>query len=525
MRLNTIHSRLTLAFTAVLALMILVLCLGLWGQHRMGTMVRHLSNVLAKTERDALRWKEILSSQGINTSLLIATGDPEKQKPLRAQISAQLKTIDELVQTYGAGTPGSDAEKALLQQVTTAYAGYKTAVGDVLSAVDSGSSDFSRSEFNDKYVPQLLAYQKALSAWAEHQQASMDAGVQTVQNEQEQARMLMVGVGLLACSLGALLSWAISRSISGAASEAVRLAHAIAQGQLYVQSQGVTSFGEMQQLLDALRDMQDNLVRVVSTVRSGSEGVATASAEIAKGNSDLSVRTEQQAGSLQRTAAAMDELSSSVRENAGHALQANELAVNASGTARQSGQVVHELVRTMQQIDQASKKIADIIQVIDGIAFQTNILALNAAVEAARAGEQGRGFAVVAAEVRSLAGNSAQAAKQIKELIEASVHRVNQGNLLVEQVQQSMAGVVQSIESVTEVMSLISRASQEQSSGVSQLGHAVAAIDQVTQQNAALVEQMAAAAEGLNNMAAQQVGAVAVFDLGARSSVRQLALS
>jgi methyl-accepting chemotaxis protein len=525
MRLNTIHSRLTLAFTAVLALMILVLCLGLLGQHRMGTMVDHLSNALAKTERDALRWKEILSNQGINTSLLIATGDPEKQKPLRAQINAQLQTIDDLVKTYTSNAPGSETDAALLRQVTTAYTGYKAAVADVLGAVDSGSSDFSRAEFNDKYVPQLLGYQKALSAWAEHQQASMDAGVQTVKNEQAQARVLMISVGILACTLGALLSWAISRSISGAATEAVRLAHAIAQGQLDIQTGNVTSFGEMQQLLDALKDMQDNLIRVVSTVRSGSEGVATASAEIAKGNSDLSIRTEQQASSLQQTSAAVDELSSSVRDNANHALRANELAANASGTAKQSGQVVTNLVQTMQQIDQASKKIADIIQVIDGIAFQTNILALNAAVEAARAGEQGRGFAVVAAEVRSLAGHSAQAAKQIKELIDTSVQRVNQGNQLVEQVQHSMTGVVQSIERVTEVMALISQAGQEQSHGVSQLGQAVTTIDQATQQNAALVEQMAAAAAGLNNMAAQQVEAVAVFDLGTGTVARRLAIA
>jgi len=525
MHLNSIHRRLTLAFTTVLALMILVLGLGLLEQHRMEKMVDHLNNTIAKAERDALLWKELLSAQGIDTSLLISTGDPAKQKPLRQQISAQLETIDQLARSYEPQASGGDADAALLREVIQAYGGYKKALNDVLSAVESGSSDFSRVEFNDKYVPQLLIYKKALGAWAQAQQAAMNAGVDSIKNEQAHARGLMIGFGLLTCALGAGLSWAISRSISGAAKEAVRLAHAIAEGKLDVHTEGVKSFGEMQQLLDALEDMQGHLVRVVSAVRTGSEGVATASAEIARGNSDLSERTERQANSLQETNAAMHALGDSVRHNADHAVQANGLASMASDTAKHSGETVHALVQTMQQIDQASKKIADIIQVIDGIAFQTNILALNAAVEAARAGEQGRGFAVVASEVRSLAGHSAQAAKEIKELIGTSVQRVNQGNQLVEQVQHAMADVQHAIERVAGVMGLISQAGQDQSQGVHQLGQSVSTIDQAIQQNAALVEQIAAAATGLNQMAEQQVDAVAVFNLGAHTHARTLALT
>jgi methyl-accepting chemotaxis protein len=259
--------------------------------------------------------------------------------------------------------------------------------------------------------------------------------------------------------------------------------------------------------------MQTSLSVVVTNVRRGSDGVATASAEIAHGNHDLSGRTESQASSLEQTAASMEELGATVKQNADSALQANQLAQKASEIAVRGGEVVAQVVDTMKDINTSSRKIFDIISVIDGIAFQTNILALNAAVEAARAGEQGRGFAVVASEVRSLAGRSAEAAKEIKGLISASVARVEQGNVLVDQAGVTMAEVVSSIRRVTDIMGEISAASSQQASGVAQVGEAVTQMDQVTQQNAALVEEMAAAASSLKSQAQELVLTVSVFQL------------
>ena len=298
------------------------------------------------------------------------------------------------------------------------------------------------------------------------------------------------------------------------------MARAISEGNLTVH---IPAGGrdEMGQLLQALLQMRDNLARVVSGVRGYAEGVSTASAEIAQGNHDLSSRTESQASALEETAASMEELGSTVRQNADNARQANQMAMNASTVAVQGGEVVSQVVETMKGISTASNKIADIIGVIDGIAFQTNILALNAAVEAARAGEQGRGFAVVASEVRSLAGRSAEAAKEIKSLISASVERVEQGNIQAEKAGETMTEVVNAIRRVTDIMGEISAASSEQSAGVSQVGEAVTQMDQATQQNAALVEQMAAAAGSLSGQARELVRAVAVFKLSSDASTQR----
>jgi methyl-accepting chemotaxis protein len=325
---------------------------------------------------------------------------------------------------------------------------------------------------------------------------------------------LLVALGLLGgLGLALALTVAFARSITVPMSEAVGVARAVAQGDLTVDVQ-VRGSNELGQLMQALRDMRDHLSQVVQQVRDGSEGVATASAEIASGNHDLSARTESQASALEQTAASMEQLSATVHQNADNAQQANQLALNASTVAVKGGAVVAQVVDTMRGINEASTRISDIISVIDGIAFQTNILALNAAVEAARAGEQGRGFAVVASEVRSLAGRSAEAAKEIKTLINTSVERVTHGTNLVDQAGITMAEVVDSIKRVTDIMAEISAASAEQSQGVSQVGEAVTQMDQVTQQNAALVEQMAAAATSLKSQAQELVHTVAVFSLG-----------
>ncbi|MNQ22353.1 Methyl-accepting chemotaxis protein II [compost metagenome] len=290
------------------------------------------------------------------------------------------------------------------------------------------------------------------------------------------------------------------------------MARTIADGDLSVQVRA-TSNDEVGQLMQAMADMSASLVRIVAEVRSGTDSISTASGEIASGNLDLSARTEQQAGSLEETASAMEELTATVRQNADNARQAQQMAISASDKAQRGGQVMGDVIRTMEAIDSASNKIADIIGVIDGIAFQTNILALNAAVEAARAGEQGRGFAVVATEVRNLAHRSAAAAKEIKVLISDSVEQVGQGGKLVQQAGAAMTEVVDTVRSVTDIVSEISAASVEQSTGIEEINRAITQMDEVTQQNAALVEEAAAASQSLQEQAARLAGVVGAFKL------------
>ena len=337
------------------------------------------------------------------------------------------------------------------------------------------------------------------------------------------AQLQIIVLVIVALGATVALSLFIIRSITTPLNYAVEAVRHIAQGDLSRPIE-VRNHDELGTLLSTMSEMQTSLISVVSSVRTGSESVATASAEIAQGNQDLSSRTENQASALEQTASSMEHLGSTVRQNADNARQANQLAQQASSVAAEGGDVVGQVVETMKEINTSSQKIADIISVIDGIAFQTNILALNAAVEAARAGEQGRGFAVVASEVRALAGRSAAAAKEIKTLIDASVDRVGQGTLLVDKAGQTMSKVVSSIQQVTDIMGEISAASTEQSAGVIEIGQAVTQMDQATQQNAALVEEMAAAASSLKVQAQELVQTVSVFQLGGngqRSKVQQ----
>ncbi len=330
-----------------------------------------------------------------------------------------------------------------------------------------------------------------------------------------QARFWTVVVLLAAVAIGAMFAILITRELlnvmGGEPADATALTEDLASGKLYVDI--ALRPGDRDSVLAGIVNIRDSLSRIVREVRSRADGIATSSTEIAQGNHDLSSRTEQQANALQSTANSMTQLNSTVRQNADGARQANQLAHNASEVAAQGGEVVAKVVNTMKGINDSSRKIADIISVIDGIAFQTNILALNAAVEAARAGEQGRGFAVVASEVRSLAGRSAEAAKEIKSLISASVERVEQGTALVDQAGTTMNDVVTAIRRVTDLMSDISAASEEQSQEVGRVGVAITQMDEVTQQNAALVEEMAAAASSLSTQATELVDAVAVFEL------------
>jgi len=326
------------------------------------------------------------------------------------------------------------------------------------------------------------------------------------------ARMWIFGLLVGAIALGLTLAFWIARTISGPLNDAVRIAQTVASGDLTGHIE-VKSKDETGQLTQALKDMNQSLVDIVGQVSTGTSAIASASGQIVAGNLDLSARTEQQASSLEETASSMEELTSTVRQNADNARQANQLAVSASEVAERGGAVVAQVVDTMDSIDQSSKKIVDIISVIDGIAFQTNILALNAAVEAARAGEQGRGFAVVATEVRNLAQRSASAAKEIKSLIGDSVEKVEFGGKLVEQAGKTMDEIVASVKRVTDIMNEITSASQEQTAGIEQINQAVTEMDTVTQQNAALVEEVAAAAESMQGQANQLAQVVGVFKL------------
>ena len=366
------------------------------------------------------------------------------------------------------------------------------------------------------------ALQAAEKAYEEHRKAIdsvvLRANALVEQDQSDAANRVRIAGGLLAAILVASIAASLGvavliiGSIVRPLRQAVRAAQTFASGDL---SATIVAKGEHEfaQLLQAMRDMQSNLVELVEKVRSGSVSVELASGEISQGNTDLSIRTENQASALQTTAASMEQLSAQVRLNADNAREANQLAINASSVAVQGGGVVTQVVETMKGINQQSQKIAEIIGVIDGIAFQTNILALNAAVEAARAGDQGRGFAVVASEVRALAGRSAEAAKEIKTLINASVDRVQRGATLVDQAGETMQEIVQSIKRVSDIVGEISLATSEQSIGVNQVGEAVTEMDQTTQQNAALVEEMAAAAISLKRQANELVASVSVFTL------------
>jgi len=364
------------------------------------------------------------------------------------------------------------------------------------------------------------AYLNALTELVKYQNAAIEDASVVAEQSYSSSRNTMILLTLLAAGLAAWVLLWITRSITRPLNRAVGMAQAVAGGDLTMCIE-CDSTDETGQLLRALIDMNDSLARTVGQVRSGTDTIATASNQIASGNLDLSSRTEQQASSLEETASSMEELTSTVTQNAENARQATKLVVSASEYATKGGKVVGQVVTTMGAIKESSSKIVDIISVIDGIAFQTNILALNAAVEAARAGEQGRGFAVVASEVRNLAQRSASAAKEIKELIGRSVETVDAGAMLVDEAGATMEGIVKAVKQVADIMTAISAASSEQSTGIEQVNQAIVSIDDVTQQNAALVEEAAAAAQSMRDQADLLAQAVSVFKLAATPPPRK----
>ena len=444
--------------------------------------------------------------------VILVSSSPEQRARLAKEIADRDQRISQGLQGIERAPGVSAEDAALIAEVRKRHASYIAGVQRIVGMVQAGKQAEASYAADEEMIPMLAPFLSALAKLDANQVAKVQG--REAENGQliASTRILSAGAGLFAALLAVIAGLWLVRGVTRPLGNAVAFANAVAQGDL---TQRVDADGkdEISILLRALSAMQTSLSEVVTRVRQGSEGVATASAEIAQGNQDLSSRTESQASALEQTAASMEQLSATVKQNADSARQANQLAMSASTVAIKGGEVVSQVVDTMKGINESSKRISDIISVIDGIAFQTNILALNAAVEAARAGEHGRGFAVVATEVRSLAGRSADAAKEIKSLINASVERVEQGSALVNQAGTTMTEVVSSIRRVTDIMGEISAASNEQSLGVSQVGEAVTQMDQVTQQNAALVEQMAAAATSLNSQAGDLVHAVSIFKL------------
>ena len=520
-----IGKRLGFGFSLVLLMLIALTVLGISRVSNINRSLSTIGEVNSVKQRYAINFRGSVHDRAI--SVRDVTLEPSKDA-----IQTQLTLIKKLADDYAKSAGPLDEMFAKGQDVTederSALAKIKEIEAKTLPLTEK-VIELRLADKGEEAIKLLLAeVRPAYVQWlgSINRLIDLEEGKNKIESANarsvaEQFQYLMLVTCFAAIVLGGLIAWFITRGLvsqlGGEPSTAAELARSVAQGDLSVHID--VKPGDSTSLMVQLQTMQTSLSNLVAKVRQSAEDISTASAEIATGNQDLSARTEGQASALQTTASSMEQLSATVKQNADNARQANQLAANASSVAIQGGEVVGQVVETMKGINESSRKISDIISVIDGIAFQTNILALNAAVEAARAGEQGRGFAVVATEVRSLAGRSAEAAKEIKSLISASVERVGQGTTLVDKAGETMTEVVRSIKRVTDIMGEISAASSEQAAGVAQVGNAVTQMDQVTQQNAALVEQMAAAAGSLKSQAGALVETVAVFKLDARNEV------
>jgi methyl-accepting chemotaxis protein len=504
-----ISKRLNLGFAIILFSAIAVIALSIWRLHAVAETTQAMMEKPLAKERLVSDWYRTIHTSVRRTTAIAKSSDPSLSAFFAEDTATKLsneqqKTLEGLL--------SSDKEKALFAQLGTVRKSYIVARDAISKAKADGNVDEAARILAKDFPAAAKGYLDALQQLLDLQRSSIDDIAASIHTQYSQSRNLLVAFGVLLFVAGWMFAWRLALSIIRPLKQALGIAETVASGDLSSHID-TSRKDETGQLLRALKTMNDNLQRIVGQVRSGTDTIATASSEIASGNMDLSTRTEQQAGSLEETASAMEELTSTVKQNADNARQANQLAVSASEVAVQGGSVVGQVVDTMGAINESSKKIVDIISVIDGIAFQTNILALNAAVEAARAGEQGRGFAVVASEVRSLAQRSASAAKEIKELIGDSVDKVDSGSKLVEQAGATMAEVVASVRRVTDIVGEISSASQEQSEGIEQVNRAIAQMDETTQQNAALVEQAAAAAQSLQDQAATLTQVVGIFTL------------
>ncbi|EJL93458.1 methyl-accepting chemotaxis protein [Herbaspirillum sp. CF444] len=510
-----IAKKLLLSFSCVL---LLTAILGIFS-------IVQLQKVNDASTEMATNWLPSIKTLGDIKLLLARLRSNESQMALYDEDQAAIDTLgkrtEEVVKDLNAALKlyetqiSEPEERALYPEVQKRMAVLLAEHGKIVNLIYAKKVDDAKKIFlgasNNVYFELLRDFDKLTKVNADGSDTSLRDANATFLN----ARIWIVGILIGALAAGFMLAVFVARAIATPLTVAVGVAKQVAAGDLTAQIRP-GSRDETGELMRSLKEMNDSLLNIVSQVRTGTETISTASGEIASGNLDLSSRTEQQAGSLEETASAMEELTSTVKQNADNARQANQLAVSASEVAIAGGIVVGKVVDTMGSINGSSRQIADIISVIDGIAFQTNILALNAAVEAARAGEQGRGFAVVASEVRNLAQRSAAAAKEIKALIDSSVAQVDLGSKLVEEAGNTMSDVVNSVKRVTDIVGEISSASQEQSDGIEQINKAITQMDEVTQQNAALVEEAAAAAQSLQHQAGRLTEVVSVFKLDSR---------
>jgi len=515
-----IGRRLGLGFAVILAAASVVVALSIWRLQGIAAATDEMMQEPLTKERLVSDWYRTIHTSVRRTTAIAKSADPSLASFFAADAaeasrmsSEQQKAIEALIES-----PEEKAVFAKLGEVRKDYIKHRDAIS---KAKADGNAEEAAKILAGPFDVAAKGYLDLLQQLLNLQRANIDQVAKDIQQVYHESRNLMIGLAILQVVLGWLFARSLALGITRPLEKAVNVAEAVAAGDLTtrVDDELVTRKDETGKLMHALHAMTGNLARIVGQVRSGTDAIGTASREIATGNLDLSARTERQAGALEETASAMEELTSTVAQNADNARQANQLAASASSVAQQGGEVVSQVISTMGSINESSRKIVDIISVIDGIAFQTNILALNAAVEAARAGEQGRGFAVVASEVRSLAQRSASAAKEIKTLIDDSVAKVGSGSELVERAGTTMDEVVASVRQVADIVSEITAASSEQSDGISQVNLAITDMDQTTQQNAALVEQAAAAAEAMQEQAARLSEVVSQFKVLAQDQV------
>jgi methyl-accepting chemotaxis protein len=518
MRNLKIGTRLGIGFALVLIMMALMIAIGIWRLQAVASTTHDMMQQPLAKERLTSDWYRVVHT-GVRRTMAIAKSSDPSLGPFFAEDgAASVKTAADM-QKKIEPLLASEKEKAIFKDALEKRTLFASSRDTIVKLKAEGQLEEANRVLEQTFIPTSKVYLDLVQDLLDVQRESIDATARDVDAIYASSRNLLIALGGLALLFGATCAWWLTIGITRPLNEAVRIARTVAAGDLTSRID-TRSKDETGQLLQALKDMNESLARMVSEVRNGTDTIATASGEISSGNLDLSSRTEQQASSLEETASSMEELTSTVKQNADNARQANQLAVTASDVAVRGGGVVSQVVKTMGSINASSKKIVDIISVIDGIAFQTNILALNAAVEAARAGEQGRGFAVVASEVRNLAQRSAAAAKEIKGLIDDSVEKVDAGSKLVGEAGSTMKEIVDSVKRVTDIMAEITAASQEQSAGIEQVNQAIGQMDQVTQQNAALVEQASAAAEAMQEQAARLAQVVGAFRLDSAFAVK-----
>ena len=517
-----IGTRLAIGFGSILLILLaMVVLTNVLNMGNKGALMGGLATANAKNVH-AASMKSAMLETGIamrNIGLQSDVGLMQKEQDKVKAHSKRYEDARARLQASGL----DESEKKLIADIAAVDkeldVAFKEAIGQVLAFNSEQAAKIIAGRIDPLNGQTLVLLNRLVDMQQAASKAMLDRSVQ----EDSNLKNMLYVIGAAALALGVVLALIITRSIVTPLHGAVAVAKKVAAGELTSQVE-VVGQDETSELLQALKDMNESLSKTVGEVRSGTDTITVASQEIALGNADLSSRTESQASSLEETASSMEELTSTVKQNADNARQANQLAVSASAVAVTGGSVVSQVVDTMGSIKESSRKIVDIIGVIDGIAFQTNILALNAAVEAARAGEQGRGFAVVAAEVRNLAQRSAGAAKEIKSLIGDSVDKVDAGSKLVDEAGHTMGLIVTSIKQVADIMGEITAATEEQSIGIEEVNNAIAQMDEMTQQNAALVEQAAAAAESMQEQAQKLAAAVSIFKLTGDDQKARVAL-